>query len=95
MQTFFDAHKRWTDLRVAIIWDMWLSFNEGLVALGEPAKQTTVTVGQIHATMLHAILRYSMKPEAIAALQSEHDLLVYLNKVADALFDLIVARPGG
>lgn len=95
MQTFFEAHRQWTDIRVAIIWDMWRSFNDGLVVLGEPAKQTTVTVGPIHATMYHTILRYSMKPEALATLPSEEDLLAYLNKVAADLFDFIVTRPGG
>jgi hypothetical protein len=95
MQVFFDTHRQWTDLRLAIVWDMWRSFNEGLIALGEPPKNMAISVGPIHAAMLHTILRYSMKPEAASSIPSEQDLVVYMTRVADALLDFIVARPEG
>ena len=95
MQAFYDAHRQWTDLRLAIVWDMWRSFNEGLIALGESPKNMAISASPIHATMLHTILRYSMKPEAAASIPSEQDLVVYMNKLADALLDFIVARPEG
>ena len=95
LQEFYDSHKQWTDLRAALVWDMWRSFNEHLVAAGEPPKYDAVRVGGIHATMVHGILRYALKPEAVPAMPTEEAILGQLRKFANDFLDFLVVRPDG
>ncbi|MDQ3363908.1 MAG: hypothetical protein M3680_00545 [Myxococcota bacterium] len=95
MQEFFDSDKQWTDRRAGLVWDMWRSINERLRELGQPTVSNEIPVGPPHAVMLHAILRASVKPEAVAAVPDETTLLGHLQKFRDDFLDLLVARPDG
>lgn len=95
LQPFYDSHKQWTDVRAAIVWDMWRSTNEALADLGGKPADYSISVGGVHATMLHTILRYSMKADQLAVLPGEDVLAAHLQKFRDELMAFLAARPAG
>jgi hypothetical protein len=98
LQEFFEAKKQWTDLRAAIVWDMWCSLDEHLSRLGQrlgpPLDGLSIGLYPIHATMLHSICRYSMTAESLKEI-TEEKLLDYLQTYRDAFVNYIVKRPDG
>lgn len=96
LQEFFDSGKQWTDLRAALVFDMWLSIDEQMHAAGaKPQWPAEVPAGHQQAALLHVILRHSMTPDAAAALPNEEGLLAELVKLRDQLVVYMKQRPDG
>jgi hypothetical protein len=95
MQQFFDSHRQWTDFRAAIVWDMWNSMTEALKDGGGELRDASIGIGGVHATMLHTILRYAMKPDKLAALPGEAVLFEHLQKLRDQLAAFVALRRQG
>jgi hypothetical protein len=95
LQAFYDSHKEWTDVRAAIVWDMWHSLNEAFTDLGGQVGDYSIPVGGAHVTMLHGILRHAMKPEQLAALPSEDVLAGHLQKFRKDFLAFLSTRPEG
>jgi hypothetical protein len=92
MQQFFDSHRQWTDFRAAIVGDMWNSMTEALKESGGKVQDASIGIGSVHATMLHTILRYAMKPDKLAELPSETVLFEHLQKLLGQFVAFVAAK---
>jgi len=92
MQQFHDQHRKWRDYRPILIWDMQLSINEHLRALGRKPRIEGVPVTPGMAVMLSSILRLSVKAHGQAAIPVEQDLLESLSGFRDRYLDFLVKR---
>lgn len=94
-QEFADAHRQFTDLRAALVWDVWRDLNAELAKLGKPQRDMTVAIGWQHAALVHHILRTALKPEYHAAIPTEQSIFDHLAKFRDDFLNLLVEKPDG
>lgn len=96
LQEFFDSGKQWTDLRAAIVLDMWLSLDEQLIAEGAtPQWPAEVPATFEQAALLHVILRRSLNADAAKGLPNEEGMLAELVRLRDRLVEYMKRRPDG
>lgn len=61
----------------------------------QPSSGTWIGIGGVHATMLHTILRYAMKPDKLAALPGEAVLVEHLQALRDQFVSFVASRRQG
>jgi hypothetical protein len=94
MQAFAKSHRKWTDVKVALLWDVHLALSEARVAVGLPAMEVPPVTWEM-ATMALTILRYSLKPESLGADLTEAITLEGLQKLHGRWLGYLENQPGG
>jgi hypothetical protein len=94
MQAFADSHRKWTDVKVALLWDVHVALSDARVAASLPALETPPATWEM-ATMALTIMRYAMKPEAVSADLTEAVVLEGLQKLRGRWLSYLENQPGG
>lgn len=66
---------------------------EALKEAGGDVQDSTIGIGPVHATMVHSILRYAMKPEKVAAAPDETVILGHLRSLLDQFVGFVGTQP--
>jgi hypothetical protein len=96
MQRFAQQHRRWTDLRAAIVLDLVRSIDEQRLAHSLPPTDLgKVDVVPEMAAQECTILRFSLKPESTSLIPSEPCMIGMMEELRDRWLTFLAERPDG
>ncbi len=93
MQDFCDAHRQYSDLKPALIWDMKRSINDELHRIGRKPTIEDVPIGEQQVVVLESILYLSVRDHK--TIPPRPELRRFLIQFKDMYLDFLVKHPDG